>query len=150
VTATFRKSEGVAWWHSVENVGMARLADIVFDCARPAALARFWAAALDDYDVAPYDAEELERLRSIFIDDVEDDPSVLVQATPDRPRLWFQRVPEPKRVKNRVHLDLRADNLETELSRLTSLGATVSDDQPVADLVVMRDPEGNEFCLLRP
>jgi hypothetical protein len=128
---------------------MARLADIVFDCAHPAALARFWAAALEGYDIAPYDDEELERLRSIGIDDVEDDPSVLVQATVDRPRLWFQRVPEPKRVKNRVHLDLRADDPETEVTRLTSLGATVLNDQPVAELIVMRDPEGNEFCLVR-
>ena len=69
---------------------------------------------------------------------------------PTDPRLWFQRVPEPKRVKNRVHLDLRADDVEVELARLTAMGATVADDQPVADLVVMRDPEGNEFCLLRP
>ena len=128
---------------------MARLADIVFDCARPAALARFWAAALDGYEVAPYDDAELERLRSIGIEDVEDDPSVLVQASPDRPRLWFQRVPEPKRVKNRVHLDLRADDADAEVTRLTSLGAAVLDDQPVADLIVMQDPEGNEFCLLR-
>ena len=133
----------------VETVGMARLADIVFDCARPAALARFWAAALDGYEVAPYDDDELERLRSIGIEDVEDDPSVLVQSSPDRPRLWFQRVPEPKQVKNRVHLDLGADDADAEVTRLTSLGATVLDDQPVADLIVMRDPEGNEFCVLR-
>ena len=131
----------------VETVGMARLADIVFDCARPAALARFWASALDGYEVAPYDDDELERLRSIGIEDIEEDPSVLVQSSPDRPRLWFQRVPEPKRVKNRVHLDLRVDDLEAEVSRLTSLGATVQEDQPVADLIVMHDPEGNVFCL---
>ena len=49
----------------VDTVRMARLADIVFDCAHPAALARFWAASLDGYAVAPYDDEELERLRSI-------------------------------------------------------------------------------------
>ena len=128
---------------------MARLADIVFDCARPAALARFWMAALDGYEVAPYDDDELARLRSIGIEDVEDDPSVLVQSSPDRPRLWFQRVPEPKLVKNRVHLDLRADDVDVEVARLTSLGATVRDDQPVADLIVMQDPEGNEFCVLR-
>jgi hypothetical protein len=129
---------------------MARLADIVIDCARPAGLARFWAAALDGYDIAPYDDEELERLRSIGNADVEDDPSVLVEATFDRPRLWFQRVPETKQLKNRVHLDLRADDLDREITRLTALGATVMNDQPVADLVVMRDPEGNEFCLLPP
>ena len=129
---------------------MARLADIVIDCTHPAALARFWAASLDGYAIAPYDDEELERLRSIGIEDPEDDPSVLVAATADRPRLWFQRVPEPKQAKNRVHLDLRADDLDGEVTRLTALGATVLDEQPIADLVVMRDPEGNEFCLLAP
>lgn len=134
---------------AADTVWMARLADIVIDCARPAALARFWAAALDDYDIAPYDDEELERLRSIGIHDVEDDPSVLVEATSDQPRLWFQRVPEAKQLKNRVHLDLRADDLDNEVTRLTALGATVLNGQPVADLVVMRDPEGNEFCLLQ-
>ena len=134
----------------VDTVRMARLADIVFDCAHPAALARFWAASLDGYAVAAYDGEELERLRSIGIEDPEDDPSVLVVATADRPRLWFQRVPEPKRSKNRVHLDLRADDLDREVTRLTALGATVLSDQPSADLVVMRDPEGNEFCVLTP
>ncbi len=64
---------------------VAVLADIVFDCARPAMLARFWAAALDDYQVAPYDEEELARLRSIGITDVEDDPTVLVDSK-RRPR----------------------------------------------------------------
>jgi hypothetical protein len=129
---------------------MARLADIVIDCAHPAALARFWAASLDGYAVAPYDDEELERLRSIGIENPEEDPSVLVAATSERPRLWFQRVPEPERTKNRVHLDLRADDLDREVTRLTALGATVVSDQPTADLIVMRDPEGNEFCLLAP
>jgi hypothetical protein len=134
----------------VDTVRMACLADIVFDCAHPAALARFWAASLDGYAVAAYDVDELERLRSIGIEDPEEDPSVLVVATSDRPRLWFQRVPEPKQSKNRVHLDLRADDLDREVTRLTALGATVLSDQPRADLVVMRDPEGNEFCVLAP
>ena len=92
-----------------DNGAVAALADIVFDCARPASLARFWAAALDGYEVAPYDDDELARLRSVGITDVEDDPTVLVQRRAgDGPRLWFQLVPEPKRVKNRVHLDLAA------------------------------------------
>jgi hypothetical protein len=86
----------------VDTVRIARLADIVIDCVHPAALARFWAASLDGYAVGAYDDEELERLRSIGIEDPEEDPSVLVVATSDRPRLWFQRVPEPKQSKNRV------------------------------------------------
>jgi hypothetical protein len=129
---------------------MAALADIVFDSARPASLARFWASALDGYQVAPYDDDELARLRSIGITDVDDDPSVLVEPTDRRgPRLWFQLVPEPKQVKNRVHLDLRCDDADDEVDRLIGLGARVLDDQQNDGLVVLRDPEGNEFCVLR-
>ncbi|MYS33816.1 hypothetical protein K388_03143 [Streptomyces sp. KhCrAH-43] len=124
---------------------MARLHDIVFDCAHPASAARFWAAALDGYAVAPYDDAELARLRSLGIDSTEDDPTVLVEPSGEGPRLWFQRVPEGKRVKNRVHLDLRAADLEAEIRRLTGLGAAVRERH--ADHVVLADPEGNEFCL---
>ena len=126
---------------------MARIQDIVVDCAHPATLARFWAAVLDDYAVAPYDEDELARLRANGIDDPEDDPSVLVTAGPGRPRFFFTLVPEPKTVKNRVHLDLTADDHAAELARLTQLGARV-----VAELdewTTLEDPEGNEFDLLR-
>jgi hypothetical protein len=128
---------------------MARLHDIVFDCAHPAALARFWAGVLEGYDVAPYDDDELLRLRSMGIDDPEDDPTVLVERQGSSPRLWFQQVPESKVVKNRVHLDLRADDVDVEASRLVAIGATVMVEQPNESLIVMFDPEGNEFCLLR-
>ncbi|MFF7952445.1 VOC family protein [Streptomyces griseorubiginosus] len=124
---------------------MARLHDIVFDCARPAATARFWAAALDDHAVAPYDEAELARLRSLGIDSAEDDPTVLVEPAGGGPRLWFQLVPEGKRVKNRVHLDLRAADLGAEIERLSGLGAAVRARH--AGHVVLTDPEGNEFCL---
>ena len=127
---------------------MARLRDIVVDCRHPASLARFWAAALDGWSVAPYDDEEIARLRSIGVDDVEDDPTVLVEGDPSQPRLWFQRVPEPKVVKNRVHLDLSTDDVEAEVARLVALGAAVAAAQPDDGLVVMHDPEGNEFCVL--
>jgi len=129
-------------------MAMARLADVVFDCAHPAGLARFWAAVLDGYDVAPYDDAELARLRAEGIDDPEDDPSVLVESTPGLPRLWFQRVPEAKVVKNRVHLDVRADDVAAEVARLIALGARRVDDSPIGDLVVLRDPEGNELCVI--
>lgn len=124
---------------------MARLHDIVFDCARPASTARFWAAALDGYAVAPYDDAELARLRSLGVTDIEDDPTVLVEPTEAGPRLFFQRVPEAKGVKNRVHLDLLAADLQAETLRLTALGASVQARHP--DHLVMADPEGNEFCL---
>jgi hypothetical protein len=132
---------------------VARLRDLVVDCAHPAALARFWAAVLDGYEVAPYDDAELARLRSAGITDTEDDPTVLVQPTqrsgqhgPAGPRLWFQLVPERKRVKNRLHPDLVADDPGAEIDRLTGLGATVRERHP--DNVVLSDPEGNEFCLM--
>ena len=126
---------------------MARIGDIVFDAAHPASLARFWAEALDGYAVAPYDDEELARLRANGVDDPEDDPSVLVEpAAPGAPRLFFTLVPEPKVVKNRVHLDLRAAVVEEEAARLVQLGAT-----EIARLdgwITLADPEGNEFDVL--
>ena len=69
---------------------------------------------------------------------------------PGGPRLYFTTVPEPKTIKNRIHLDLlpQADDQQAELARLTALGARVLDDQPPgASWIVMADPEGNEFCL---
>jgi Glyoxalase-like domain len=127
---------------------MASLGDIVVDSAHPASIARFWAAALDDYAVAPYDDAELARLRVLGIDDVEDDPSVLLMPrSPDRPRIWFQRVPEAKSVKNRVHLDLRCADIALEAGRLIDLGARVIAVRE--ELTVLADPEGNEFCLIR-
>jgi hypothetical protein len=127
---------------------VARIQDVVLDCAHPASLARFWAAVLDGYEVAPYDEAELERLRSEGIDDTEDDPTVLVEAGPDvRPRLFFQQVPESKTVKNRIHLDLRCDDPDSEVARLVGLGARVLARRE--DLTVLADPEGGEFCLLR-
>ncbi len=71
---------------------VAKLRDIVIDCAHPASLARFWAEALDGYSVARYDETEIERLRALGIFDLEDDPTVLVEGP--GPRLFFQRVPE--------------------------------------------------------
>jgi hypothetical protein len=125
---------------------MASIKDVVVDCARPAALARFWAQVLDGYQVAPYDRAELDRLRAAGIDDPEDDPTVLVEAGPGRPRFFFVLVPEPKTVKNRVHFDLRADDPAAEIIRLVGLGARVTSEQD--RLTVLEDPEGNEFCLL--
>jgi hypothetical protein len=126
---------------------MAEIADIVVDCARPAPLARFWAGVLDGYQVAPYDEAELARLRADGIDDPEDDPTVLVEGPPGRPRLWLVKGPEPKTVKNRVHLDLRAADRDAELTRLQDLGARVAGE--VDGWTTLTDPEGNEFCLLK-
>ncbi|MGQ0825939.1 MAG: VOC family protein [Actinomycetota bacterium] len=124
---------------------MARMHDVTFDCAHPASLARFWATALDEYALAPYDEAELERLRGMGVHDVEDDPGVVVEGPPGTPRLYFQLVPEPKRIKNRVHLDLRCADPENESARLVAAGATVL--ATYERLTVFGDPEGNEFCL---
>jgi hypothetical protein len=133
---------------------MSELADIVFDCAHPAPLARFWAAVLDGYHVAPYDEEELARLRAKGINDPEDDPGVLVLPPgPDKPRLYFQQVPEPKVAKNRVHVDLRPADRQAEVARLVAMGATVRaevEHETGQRWTTMADPEGNEFCVLEP
>jgi hypothetical protein len=126
---------------------MARLHDVVFDSRHPASIARFWATALDGFQVAPYDDAELARLRADGITDPEDDPSVLVEAPGRQPRIFFRLAAEPKTVKNRVHLDLRCDDVGDELERLRGLGASVVSDHD--DHLVLRDPEGNEFCLSR-
>ncbi len=120
--------------------------DVVIDCVHPASLARFWAAVLDAYEVAPYDDDEIARLRAMGIDDIEDDPSVLVEAPGVTPRLFFQLVPESKVVKNRVHLDLRCDDVHVEQQRLVELGARVLWTD-AGGRVRLSDPEGNEFCL---
>lgn len=122
---------------------MARFHDVTFDCRHPASVARFWAAALDGYEVAPYDEAELARLRAMGIDDPEDDPSVLVEGP--GPRLFFQRVPEEKVAKNRVHLDLRAADVDAEVARLVALGARELLRRDGG--AVLADPEGNELCI---
>ena len=128
---------------------MASIRDIVVDCARPSAVARFWAGALDGYRVAAYDQAELERLREMGITDIADDPSVLVEPVNGTgPRLFFQFVPEAKQLKNRLHLDLSATDVMAEVGRLSDLGGRVLAEYP--DHILLVDVEGNEFCIVRP
>jgi predicted enzyme related to lactoylglutathione lyase len=105
-----------------------------FDCSDPVAVATFWAAALG-YEVVEPDPE------LTFVRDVSGGSR----------GLFFQPVPEPKVVKNRVHLDLRpAGTMDDEVGRLRALGAIVLryvDEGP--GWTVMTDPEGAEFCVLR-
>jgi catechol 2,3-dioxygenase-like lactoylglutathione lyase family enzyme len=131
-----------------------RIDSIVFDCADAAPLARFWAAALG-WEVAPYDEEELERLATKGIYDPEEDPSVMVEPPEgtDLPTLFFTEVPEDKVVKNRLHLDLAADeDVEQEVDRLEALGASIRNwaEEDGGVWCVMLDPEGNEFCVVSP
>ncbi|HVE92252.1 MAG TPA: VOC family protein [Actinomycetota bacterium] len=130
-----------------EPQGPSRLDSVVIDCAHPASLARFWAAALG-YTVAPYDDEEIERLRAMGVEDVEDDPGVLLLPPGDGPRVFCVKVPEPKEGKNRVHIDVKVDGAQ-DVDRLVSLGARVLEPPGGdRDWTVMADPEGNEFCAL--
>lgn len=144
---------------------MARDVQITFDCADPAMLAEFWA------DVLGY---EIQKPPGNFVswDDALDamgvpldrrnDASAVVDPDEAGPRLFFQKVPEGKQAKNRVHLDVRAapgldgaarmDALEAEAERLVARGATrLERHEPSPPLeaghIVMADPEGNEFCL---
>jgi catechol 2,3-dioxygenase-like lactoylglutathione lyase family enzyme len=88
----------------------------------------------------------------------EDDPDLVVLEPPAgsaedgvSPDLVFLRVPEPKSVKNRLHIDLRPVDQEAEVARLEGLGAGHVDiGQGDASWVVLADPDGNEFCVLAP
>ena len=132
-----------------------RIDAIVMDCRDAAPLARFWAAVLG-WSVAPYDEAELARLTTRGIANPGDDPTVMIeppQEAVDLPVLFFTEVPEPKTVKNRVHLDVVADDdLEAEVERLEGLGATIYNwaEGNGGVWCVMQDPEGNEFCVMPP
>ena len=103
---------------------------VTFDCVDPMRLAMFWAATLGS------NVDEDSTLERAWVE----------PAGWGGPNLWFQKVPEPKAAKNRQHFDLRAvDGLDAEVRRLVDLGAVVRRRQ--GDLVVMEDPEGNEFCV---
>jgi hypothetical protein len=140
---------------------------LTVDANDPALLARFWARALGYQPAPPAQPDSTwhqhyrARLgdRAAF-DDRLFDPAGL------RPPIWFQQVPEEKAGKNRLHLDLyptsrdnsvplerRVEVIEAKVAELTGLGASVQSrsreddpDDPVY-FVVMRDPEGNEFCV---
>jgi predicted enzyme related to lactoylglutathione lyase len=106
--------------------------NITVDCADPQRVARFWAAVTGwpasrqgqaDYAVGPGGGS---------------------------PRLYFVPVPEPKKSKNRMHLDVVPGDRgqDEEITRLTEIGASVvSDQRPDIGWVIMADPEGNEFCI---
>ena len=113
----------------------SRIAVIAVDAVRPQVVADFWCAALG-WDV------------------IEAAAGVISIAPPDGtwPTIDVCAVPEAKSIKNRLHLDLRADGCSTakELQRLLDLGAQRVEIGQGRDVswVVLADPEGNEFCLL--
>ena len=120
---------------------MLRFQTVTIDAHDPSALARFWAEVLgwQITDEGPIE---------VGVEPLQDSP--MRGVVPD---LLFIRVPDDKVAKNRLHLDLRPDDQAVEVERLTSLGASLVDIGQAADphctWVVMADPEGNEFCVLR-
>lgn len=112
--------------------------NISVDCAHPFALAQFWSQVLD---------------RPVDPDNEADDEEVGVVLSDGDRELLFIKVPEPKAVKNRLHLCLQPQQpREREVERLLSLGASLHDDRRARDgsgWAVLLDPEGNEFCVLR-
>ncbi len=136
---------------------------LTLDCTDPHAQARFWAAALDfevddhhemiggliESGQVPADSEDV-----ITVDDRRtwrDYASASPTDESDGNRMLFQRVPEPKVAKNRLHLDLRAPDgqRDTKVAALVGLGASKLWDGQLgpSTWVTLADPEGNEFCV---
>jgi predicted enzyme related to lactoylglutathione lyase len=117
-----------------------RIQNVSIDCREPERLADFWAEALG------------WRVTSVETEEVVLEPPT---GSPDEgvvPDILFLRVPDDRVAKNRLHLDLRPSDQFAEVRRLVGLGATHVDvgQTPDCTWVVLADPEGNEFCVLRP
>ncbi|MFH9570015.1 VOC family protein [Streptomyces sp. NPDC017454] len=139
-----------------------RQVQITFDCANPERVARFWCEVLGYVVPPPPEGfatwEDFDRA---LPPEQQGSAFACVDPSGAGPRLFFQRVPEGKVVKNRVHLDVRAGTglvgeerlatLQAECDRLVALGATCERvmvaDEYNESCIVMRDIEGNEFCL---
>ena len=111
---------------------------LVIDCADPIALARFWSAMF---------ATDVDSIED------EDEAPRYVDLRPREgvPVLRFQRVPEPKEVKNRLHLDVEVASLDDATAQVESLGARALTERGTEygwHFRVMADPEANEFCLI--
>ncbi|MDV6011353.1 VOC family protein [Haloechinothrix sp. LS1_15] len=110
-----------------------KLEMVTIDCADPQRLAEFWTHVLDMHVAADYGE---------FI--------MLAPNTEGTPHLGLQRVPEPKSVKNRTHLDLLSTDRAGDVRWLVQLGATEVAEESIPDFLdwtVLTDPEGNEFCV---
>jgi predicted enzyme related to lactoylglutathione lyase len=118
----------------VDPIG--RVDAVVIDGADTVLLAEFWAALFGtDVGINANDGH--------YID---------VEGNASTPMLRFQRVPEAKRVKNRLHLDIEVDDLGAATARVRALGGRVMHPMRTEygwDYIVMGDPEDNEFCLIR-
>jgi hypothetical protein len=143
---------------------MAVRFQVTFDCANPDRVATFWETALGYQKQSPpegYESWPAFLAAQGVPEDQWGAASAVVDPSGVGPRLFFQRVPEPKEIKNRVHLDLnvgggpevpleeRRRRVDAEVERLIGAGAARqrSFEQWHEYWVVMQDPEGNEFCL---
>jgi predicted enzyme related to lactoylglutathione lyase len=119
-----------------QDTGMAsRFTELIVDAADPRGLADFWCAVLG-WDVTEADDEGVE----------------IAAADGSLPRIVFVPVPEPKTIKNRMHIDVNPSGCDQaeEVERVLALGARQIDiGQGEQPWVVLADPEGNEFCILR-
>lgn len=134
---------------------------VTFDCAEPERVARFWCEVLGYVIPPPEGFATWEDFQRSLPSDQRGSWAACVDPSGVGPRLYFQRVPEAKVVKNRVHLDVRVATglvgeqrlavLEAECARLVALGAArvrlLPADDENESCLVMQDIEGNEFCL---
>jgi hypothetical protein len=140
---------------------MAIGVQVTFDCADPARVAKFWGELLGYIEPPPPEGESWQEfLKNAGVPE-SDWNKANAREDPDGkgPRLFFQRVPEAKKVKNRVHLDVnvarglsgaeRRTKISAEVQRAIGLGAIKIEEREDlgSDWVVMQDPEGNEFCI---
>ena len=107
---------------------------LTFDCADASGLAQFWSGVLG-LPVDPDASEDFARIG---------------QAAAAQPSWMFIKVPEPKKTKNRFHVDLASADWDTDVQRVLALGATrIGDyDESGAQWVTLADPEGNEFDIV--
>jgi Glyoxalase-like domain len=143
--------------------GMYTKMQVVFDAADPGKLASFWALVLGYVEEPPppgFGSWE-EFGRSIGMPEENfGDQAALIDPAGEGPRLYFQRVPEGKTAKNRLHLDVRVAPrevsgaererlVEERVAELVGAGATLAwrVDEARGKAAVLRDPEGNEFCV---
>ncbi|HYN49114.1 MAG TPA: VOC family protein [Candidatus Nanopelagicales bacterium] len=122
--------------------GGLRVSEVVIDCADHGRVVDFWAAALG------YERRAVNE-QYVALRPPAREPGRPPAGEPGRPPLLFQKVPEPKAGKNRVHLDFRAPVMADEVVRLVGLGASVIAERSLGDFrwTVLADPEGNEFCV---
>jgi predicted enzyme related to lactoylglutathione lyase len=114
---------------------IARPLAVAFDCHDPARLLAFWQKMLGGTQ-AP---------------EPHEDDFMVLEDVPVFGYLGFQKVPEGKVVKNRVHLDLDVDDIDAAVAASTAIGATIFGgvvEEPTNWFQVMQDPEGNEFCFI--